>query len=572
MPYKFVTTIFMLMHAFFLNATIDDIDEQIATMSLEQKIGQLFIGFVYGETLDDKTKQMLEETKLGNIIYFDWANGLRTPEQVRQLSQQLIQSIIENTGVLPMIAVDQEGGRVQRLHPNLNKSDPNFTDWPGNRAITSANTNGDINITYLMAKALAEELFYCGVNADLAPVADVNDNPNNPVIGLRSFGDDPYLVSQSVKETLKGFEEVGILGVVKHALGHGNTKTDSHTSLPIVEKSIQELEANEFVPFKQNIQEIHFLMTAHVLMPAIDENNCCTRSKKILQDVIRKQWEYEGVIISDSMTMKGIAPDQDTFDQVVKSVQEASKLSFLAGCDCMILAKVEFGDHLATFEENSQMIKSVLSFFKQQVLQGIVPIDRIDQSVKRLLIAKKLNLNNPFDLNRQVDWIAHRKLAKDVAAGAITLISPKELFEKTITQISSQKVNVIAPSDIQEKLIAVQNDLGLNFKALFYENINIQNHVTDLESQYLKVIDQSDLTIFFSINGHLFKDQKKLVQTLNRSKKQIIFVNLSNPIDFAGLDRDRHLTFLTYSSCIYSIKAVMEILEYHLESDDKKLE
>jgi beta-N-acetylhexosaminidase len=348
-----------------------------AELSLEEKVGQLFFGFIYGESLDESSKAFLQRTHLGNIVYYRWANGLTSPDQVRALSDQLADAI---SVAPPIIAVDQEGGRVCRLM----------------HGFTAFNTNSDLgalcdaSIVYKAGATIARELKECGINMNFAPVVDVNSNPSNPVIGNRSYHSDPAVVVAMARQFMSGHKQAGVLTALKHFPGHGDTNLNSHYSLPVISKSLEQLEQTELVPFRALAGQADMIMTAHIMVPALDPNAPATFSVPILTDLLRGQWGFQGLVISDSLVMRAAAPNQASFEEAVASVSRASINAFNAGCDCLILGALEWADFTATPEQNLLLIERVITSFTEAVRAGHIDLDRVESSSNHVMSIKRI--------------------------------------------------------------------------------------------------------------------------------------------------------------------------------------
>lgn len=345
-----------------------------AEPSLEERVGQLFFGVVYGETLDEATCAFLERTHLGNVVYFSWANGLHSPEQVRALSGQLTTAITKITGTAPLIAVDQEGGRVARLTHG-------FTTFASNESIGCLD---DPTLAFEMGVVIGQELASVGVTMNFAPVVDVNVNPNNSVIGSRSYGADPTLVTAMAAQFIAGHRQSGVATVLKHFPGHGDTNVNSHQGLPVVDKDLASLQAIELAPFRHLMHEADALMTAHLLVPALDPLHPASTSSPILTDLLRKEWGYNGVVISDSLAMRAIAPDQSSLDQAIVSVSRAAIDAFNAGCDLLLLGALEWADFHATQRDNERLMEEVITLFCNAVRSGEISSERIEASLMRI--------------------------------------------------------------------------------------------------------------------------------------------------------------------------------------------
>lgn len=350
----------------------------VQELPLDVKVGQLVLGCIYDEALSPGSEKLLKENKLGNVIYFSWANGLSSKKQTQALSDQIKDCVLSSTGIPPLIAIDQEGGRVERLIGE-------FSHFLGNGALGKTN---DPSLAFNTAQAMGREMREVGINLNLAPVVDINSNPKNPIIGTRSFGDQPEVVISLGEKMIDGFHETGILTTLKHFPGHGDVTVDSHTSLPKVDKSLEELEKVELAPFAALQEKTDAIMTAHLLIPSLDSKPA-TLSKIILQDLLRNQLGFKGVIISDSLAMRGICPKQSSFEEAVHSVCETATEAFLAGCDMIIISRLEWADFVPTREQDLKLIAHVIDHLKEKVQDGVISEERLNASVDRILKMKQ---------------------------------------------------------------------------------------------------------------------------------------------------------------------------------------
>lgn len=287
-------------------------------MTLEEKVGQVLMVNFRGEVANEDAQTLIQETHVGGIIYYNWANGLTSPQQVLNLSASL-----QQLAAIPLlIAADQEGGKVARLKTG-------FTIFPGNKALGDTN---DPSIAEQAAFAMGQEMRAVGVNMNLAPVVDVNVNPKNPIIGKRAFSDSPEIVTAFGKAAVNGYHKAGMITTLKHFPGHGDVEVDSHTDLPIVNKTMEQLSQVELLPFSK-ILDTDAIMTAHILVPALDEENCSTLSKKTLS-YLKDSLGFKGLIIADSLVMEGVLKQ-------CKTVDEAAIRALNAGCDMLILGRKE---------------------------------------------------------------------------------------------------------------------------------------------------------------------------------------------------------------------------------------
>lgn len=336
---------------------------QLGAMTVEEKVGQLLMVHFIGHEVNEEARQLIQEAHVGGFIYFIASNGLTSPEQVSRLSSDL-----QSLAKIPLfIAIDQEGGRVTRLMHG-------FTLFPSNWDVGQTK---DPDAAAIIAALSSHELKAVGINMNLAPVVDVHTNPQNPVIGNRSFSDDPKVVALFGKAALRGYHKGGIVPVLKHFPGHGDTSVDSHYDLPVCNRSLEGLEEIELYPFMQLAKEAPAIMTAHMIVPALDPEHAATFSPTILQGLLREKMGFKGVIISDSLLMKGALMQAN-------SLENAAIEAFNAGCDLLIIAGGFSKDSLPY----APAMMSVHKALVEAVNEGRISQERLDASVERILNLK----------------------------------------------------------------------------------------------------------------------------------------------------------------------------------------
>ncbi|GKX31126.1 hypothetical protein SH1V18_36060 [Vallitalea longa] len=340
----------------------EKIDDIIDGMTLEEKIGQMFIidaDSLNGNTvlteLDDSGRELLEKYNLGGVIFFK--NNIDTIAQ----TEKLIDDIQEASEIPLFISVDEEGGIVSRIAKNPNM---HATILPDNKEI--GDTKKPEN-AYKIGKILGREISSLGFNMNFAPVADVNTNPDNTVIGVRAYGSDEYLVGDMVYNCVKGLQEENVSAVVKHFPGHGDTTNDTHLGSVVINHDIERLREIEFVPFKKGIEaDVDGVMLAHIKAPLIDETNTeASLSKKIVTDILRKELGYDGLVITDALNMGAIVNQYGTKEVCLKAVE--------AGVDILLMP--------IPFKEGYTGILEAID-------SGIISEDRVDKSVRRILRVK----------------------------------------------------------------------------------------------------------------------------------------------------------------------------------------
>lgn len=288
-----------------------------AAMPPDTLIGQLFMVGFYGTTPSPEIVELIQQQRVGGIILF--SRNVQNAQQVLELTQSLQRLAKEAGHSSPLlIAIDQENGMVQRLKHGV-------TQLPGNMALGAT---GSEQLAYEVALATGRELSALGINMNLAPVVDVNNNPANPVIGTRSFGEEPSLVGRLGAAQVRGYREAGVISTLKHFPGHGDTSVDSHLALPIVPHPMQRLEAIELIPFKLCIDAgADCVMTAHVAFPALTgDTQPATLSPVVLRDLLRQRLGFDGVIISDCLEMNAISTTVGVADGSVQTLQASADL------------------------------------------------------------------------------------------------------------------------------------------------------------------------------------------------------------------------------------------------------
>lgn len=342
---------------------IDKIEEMIKNMTIEEKIGQLIIVGKEGLEINEDDIYQMEVNKVGGFIFF--SRNIDNESQVLNMLNGLKENNSSNK--IPLfLSIDEEGGRVSRLSKIYKK-------LPTPKKLGEVN-NKELSIEY--GKILGLSLKELGFNLDFAPVLDINSNPKNPVIGDRSFGNTAHKVINNGLSVMEGIHSQGIISSVKHFPGHGDTSVDSHLDLPRIDKSLDELESLELVPFREAINKnADMIMVAHILFPQLDEEFPASMSDKIINGLLRSKLNYNGVIVSDDMTMGAITQNYSIEEGVVK---------FLKG-----------GGDIALVCHGKDNPSIVIDAIKKGIDEGEISIDEIDRKLYRILSLKdKYNLKD----------------------------------------------------------------------------------------------------------------------------------------------------------------------------------
>ena len=333
-------------------------------------------------------RSLAREFQLGGVTLFK--RNIEAPEQVAELNHDL-QSL---SSELPLwVAVDQEGGRVARLHAP-------FTEWP---PMATLGRSGDDKLAYRFAAALAMELKAVGITLDYAPVLDIHTNPRNPIIGDRALGEDAETVASLGAAVIRGFQDNGVAACGKHFPGHGDTSVDSHLALPIVEHPPDRIRRVECVPFREAIlADVAFIMTAHVLVPSIDEEKPATLSRRIVQALLRDELQFPGVIVSDDLEMKAIAKTY--------TVPQAAVKAIAAGCDALLVCSGDVDAQAATLEALVHAVE-----------EERIPYKRLEDALTRLRRAKERFLTAPVTsqktarIRQVLGCDAHQRIVDEMA-------------------------------------------------------------------------------------------------------------------------------------------------------------
>lgn len=438
------------------------IEQLVSEMPLEQKVAQMIMpSFRYWGTgedkkgvteLNDQQRATLMKYNFGGVIVFaqNTQKAGQTTELINDMQKANLQGGAKSS---LLISIDQEGGYITRLQTG--------TQMPGSMAIGAT---GNPENAYLAAAITGKELAVQGINVDFAPVMDVNNNPGNPIIGVRSFSDDPNVVAKFGQRYIDGLHTSGVMAALKHFPGHGDTATDSHTGLPLIDKTYDELKQLELIPYASVAKTSDFVMTAHIQYPKIETgtytskqtgeqiNLPATLSKTILTGILRNDLEFDGVIVTDALDMDAIAAHFDKMD--------ATKLAINAGAN-MLLMPIDLSN-----EEGLRKLDEYISNIVNAINSGEISIAAVNDSVTRILTLKaKYGLLNDDSLNilkkssriipsvalaeSVVGSRANHNIEWNIAVNAVTAVKNDGAFPIA----KDKKVVVLYPSESQANSI-----------------------------------------------------------------------------------------------------------------------
>lgn len=378
-----------------------NIKQLLKGMSLEQKVGQLFVLAFAGEDTD-YASYLVRERHVGGFYLTD--DNAASPEQARELTASLqFEASLRPCDAPLILAVDQEGAwGILTQHLELG---------PGNLALGKA---GDTTLTQQMYHVFASQVGALGYNCILGPCADVNANPDNPIIGQRSFGDVPEQVSEHVCAAVKGIGAGNLLSCAKHFPGHGDTSEDSHQTLPTVDKSLEVLRKTDLLPFQQAVSSgVDMIMTSHICYPQIDMDNPATLSKNILTELLQQEMGFDGLIITDSMNMWAMRRRYDPVDAAIRALE--------AGAHLIMLSEEHYENQTTDYKALQQQ---TLDGMLQALRQGRLSEALLDERLTRVLSIRYSRLQQTQSAAPSVE--APADIAARAAGKAIRVLANRQ--------------------------------------------------------------------------------------------------------------------------------------------------
>ncbi|MGD9605074.1 MAG: beta-N-acetylhexosaminidase [Bacilli bacterium] len=476
----------------------------ISQLSKKQLIGQMLCFAFLGTEYDDQLTTFIHEFELGGVIFF--ARNIKSIKQVATLNKRLQQE----SSIPLFIGLDQEGGMVQRIMQGI-------TPLPGAMALAAADQNRIYDIT----KVVGQNLKCLGFNLNFAPVGDINNNLNNPVINSRSYGDDPKNVARMATQAFKGFQDSGILSTIKHFPGHGNTNVDSHIGLPRVTSSKDDVRKMELIPFKEAIdQGIDGVMISHIVYEAFDQTYPATLSKAIITDLLKKECNFQGLIVTDSLTMGAIHNSFDLDTVLENGVNAGNDLLIFCG-------KADLNEQRMIFDRFLQLVDS-----------GKISLARVQESVSKILRLKE----------------KYATLSFNPDAIKLDLPLAKSLYERAVTKVYNQgwlplkqsdKVLILFPEIKLASLVDNENEKYLSLKTFFDKPEIIYNFALNNLSMIVKETNKYEKIILCTYNVVPNDFQTKLFMALDKAKTLVIA--LRSPYDCVHLQGIKHYV------CLYEL-------------------
>ncbi|BDD56916.1 hypothetical protein MAP00_002331 [Monascus purpureus] len=517
----------------------------MSSPDLRRKVGQLFAVGFHGLVPSPEIKILIRDYNLGGIVLFK--RNIRDAAQLQSLTLALQQEAKDAGHEHPLfIGIDQENGLVTRISP------PIAAQLPGSMALGATHSP---ELAYRVAKGTGETLGHFGINMNYAPVCDINSEPLNPVIGVRSPGDDPEFVGRLASAAAQGLRECKIVPCIKHFPGHGDTAVDSHYGLPVIPKDRDQLELCELVPFRRCVAEgIEAVMTAHIALPGLgDEKLPATLSADAL-NILRKDMKYDGMVISDCLEMDGIRATYGT--------EQGSVLALNAGCDSIMICH--------TYEAQVASIGKVCEAIKSNV----VPISRLEEASSRVDKLKRAFLNWDTALQHQgtealVSINAKNSaLAREAYSRSTTLVRSKPevlpLSETGTIALILPGAEIPAGGAVDGEGLGKQG----SYKATHYINIlqsynpatvEIRHGAAGLSAEQWDVVTAADVVILTTMNAAESLYQKSLGLELAKRARKVVSIAASSPYDFLE-DPDIGTYITTYEPTVEAFAAAAEII------------
>jgi beta-N-acetylhexosaminidase len=528
-------------------------------MTLREKVGQLFVMRVYGHSatapdqadIDANLKEigvrtaaeLISEYRVGGIIYFTWAHNTRDPHQIADLSNGIQRASLTGPRGLPvLIATDQEHGIVCRVGAPA-------TLFPGAMAMGAGGSRKD---AHTLGRISGAELRAIGINQDYSPDADVNINPANPVIGVRSFGADPDAVAGLVAAEVAGYQRSSVAATAKHFPGHGDTAVDSHYGFPVITHTREVWEKLDAVPFRAAVGAgIGSIMTAHIQFPALDDSgDPATLSAPILTGILRGELGYDGVVVTDSLGMEGVRTKYGD-DRV-------PVLALKAGVDQLL---------------NPPTLDVAFNAVLRAVREGELTEARLDESILRILRLKaRLGLfsdsyADPDRVDRTVGTAAHLAEADRIAERTTTLLVNEgkvlPLSRRTHGRILVVGADPASPSGTTGPptgvLAAALTELGFTATALSTGTAPS----ADTVAEAVAAAREADAVVVGTYNVTATSPQKSLVEQLLGTGRPVVAVAVRNPYDIAQLP-DASAYLATYSWTDVELRAAARVIAGHV--------
>jgi beta-N-acetylhexosaminidase len=530
-----------------------DVQRLVASMTLEEKVGQLFVTHVYGDRSDttapadvaanraaygvDNAEQVVERYHVGGTVYFTWSNNVRDPQQIARLSNGIQRAAMRQRVPVPLLVnIDQEGGLVARIGPPA-------TQFPGNMALGAGRRPDDASRA---AEITGTELRAMGINGDYAPVADVNVNAANPVIGVRSFSEDPGLVSDMTAAQVRGYQGANVTATAKHFPGHGDTDVDSHTGVPVIGHTREEWERIDLPPFRAAIEAgVDSIMTAHIVVPALDPSgDPATLSRPIITGILRDQLGYDGVVVTDALQMQGV---RDKYGD-----ERVPVLALKAGVDQLLMPPD------GTFDLQYNAVLNAIR-------SGELDAAQIDRSVARILRLKG-------ERGLFADPYAEESRVDDVVGRPQHLAAAQRITDRTTTLVKNDAGVLPLAAGGDRKVLVTGWGVGTTqtlASRIAERDASTSVYETGVNPSHAQIDEavrrarEHDLVVVTTQRAwdvaHNGSGQADLVKALAESGTPVVVAGVRDPYDIAQFP-DASTYLATYSYTPVALESLTRVL------------
>jgi beta-N-acetylhexosaminidase len=518
----------------------------IQQMPLSLKIGQMLIVGIPDRKNNSDTDSIISNYFPGGIVLFGY--NLGNEDEIKNYIRDMQKTVFEKYNIPLFVSIDQEGGRVRRIQSGV-------TQFPGNMAFGIANNK---ELTYQAARILGLELRNMGINMNLAPVLDVNNNPMNPVINTRSFGSDAEIVSRLGVEYVKGLQKSGCISVGKHFPGHGDTDKDSHLTLPVIRYNIERLRQIEFPPFVHAIESgVEAIMTAHISYPEIlKDNSSATISKIFLTDLLRKEMRFRGIIITDDMEMNAISKTMDMGEAAVRSIE--------AGTDLILIST------------HGNSINTVVKAIEKALADNRITMARIDESVRKIMELKLrykimdvkdglitnpqvINSNDDLEILKNAD-----ELNKRVSREAIYYYN-KNNTSGIIVDDSARKL-FISSSEFFRK--EIESAYKANDYKIFYSEKEFVKFMNKEMSDNKAKINLNNTFVYYNVDKVVPASIDRINGLVQAAGAKLFLLCTGNPFPL-GEVKNMPLAIISFSNTNESIRQIIACLKGEFSPKEK---
>lgn len=496
------------------------------SMDWKAQAGQRLVGGFPGKEISPEFTRLVKEYKIGNVILFE--HNIESVSQLKKLCEEIQELIRRETGHGAFITIDQEGGAVTRLPGSC-------CNAPGAMAVAAS---GDPENAGILAAITARELKSLGVNFNLAPVMDVNNNPRNPVIGVRSYSDQAETAAAYGIAAVKGYQRENFPACAKHFPGHGDTAVDSHLGLPVIEKTLAELEALELKPFQAVIESgIEAVMSSHILFPRLEPDHVpCTMSRRIITGILKERMEFQGLVLSDCMEMDAIKKHYGT--------ARGAAAAMAAGVDLV------FVSHTA------ELLEEAVHEVYRAVEEGRISLEEMRASAEKIIACKEKYVEN---------------FVYGTGCSPEDRIKEREIRGKSLVLVRGQLFPVgkdtffTGCSGFRATLASSADQGTVNFAEYMADRfggkgLTASKNPDEAEiAEILAASEGAGSIVVSTYNGHLQPGQMNLVKALSAKGIPLLTVALRNPYDLAELP-EQAAGIAAWDNSVENLELLAEVL------------